>query len=289
MLRFTRSPALLLATGLLAVLPASAQLTTVYRLDFNTLGDPWASTGTSTMTGTDGTPTLQNTDLAPGAGNLYSAVFDGSQYQHNTTFAGLDPLTTGYGIQVWVKSPGSNFPSGFWLNIASIGFPTDSGQPLNENGITIGLFEGEYYGGSNRSSTEPPYGFPAVQSTIAPGGAGSINGWDHLAFVADGSTGRFYVNGVLEGTLNTTFYTPSSAWHLFAGLDGYPAYTGLADDLELFTFATGTFNASSLAYASAVPEPSAYAALAGLAALGLTVVRRRLARQSLGAGGRVAV
>lgn len=35
-----------------------------------------------------------------------------------------------------------------------------------------------------------------------------------------------------------------------------PACTGLADKLKFFTFANGTFQASQLDYAAAIPEPA---------------------------------
>lgn len=254
---------------LLGALPASAQLNVIYALDFDAPATPWAATGSVTIGGSLGAPALQNTDLAPGAGNAYSAVFDGTQFQFGGNFAGLDPETTGYGLQLWVKNPGSTFPSDFWQNIASFGFSADSGQPEIENGVALGLYEGQFWGVSNR-------GLTGIVSTQSPGaGPGSINGWDHLAFVADGSVGSFYLNGALVGTRsNFTFAAPSASWHLFAGLDGYPAFTGLADSLKLFTFTSGDFAPAQLDYALAIPEPSSYAAFLGCAAAGLALCRR---------------
>lgn len=270
--------AALIASGLCAAPAASAQLSVIYGLNFDAPTTPWASTGTVTLGGVLGAPVLQNTDLAPGIGNTYSAVFDGNQFGFGGNFAGLDTATTGYGLQIWVKNPGSTFPSYFWQNIASFGYSADSGQRLNENGIAVGLYEGAYYGASNRALGDAGEGFPAVRSAIAPGGAGSINGWDHLAFIAEGAGGSLYVNGAFQGSRALPELTaPGSVWHLFAGLDGYPAYTGLADDLKLFTFSVGTFSAAQLDYAivTQIPEPSAFAALFGAGALAFAAGRRR--------------
>ena len=94
--------------------------------------------------------------------------------------------------------------------------------------------------------------------------------WSHLALVMDNGTPWLYYNGVGYTAVGLTHNNATSAF----ALGGFN-YAGDVDGLRVFTFTSGTFNASMLGY-SAVPEPSTYAALAGLAALGLVIWRRRV-------------
>lgn len=112
--------------------------------------------------------------------------------------------------------------------------------------------------------------------------AGQLNAdqWNYVALV--------YANGSYQAYINSdsvASYTGSSSFNDFTGGGGGlgtyigPGFAGSIDELRVSSF-TGSFSTSMLSYnsISAVPEPSTYAALAGLAALGLVAWRRRQAR-----------
>jgi hypothetical protein len=115
-------------------------------------------------------------------------------------------------------------------------------------------------------------------------GSISSNTWYHAAFVWDNGTLTGYLNGTptFIGS-ELVFNNPTAGDALVIGSThvGGDRFMGIIDHARVFQFATGTFNASMLSYpASAItpiPEPSTYAALAGLLALGLVAYRRRRA------------
>ena len=105
--------------------------------------------------------------------------------------------------------------------------------------------------------------------------------WTHAAFAYDNGTLRGFLNGtqVNIGT-GQTFVNPitGSGLRLAIAPTGVDDFRGDIDHARIFSFTTGTFNASMLSYpASAIPEPATFTALAGLAALGLATTRRRRA------------
>lgn len=110
----------------------------------------------------------------------------------------------------------------------------------------------------------------------------NANQWNYVALVYSNGSYQSYINSDVSPS-----YTGSGSFNDYSGGGGGlgtyigPGYAGSIDELRVSTF-TGTFNTSMLSYsaisASPVPEPSTYAALAGLAALGLVAWRRRQAR-----------
>lgn len=107
----------------------------------------------------------------------------------------------------------------------------------------------------------------------------NANTWYYAALVYDNGVGSVYVNGtpyavdfssgfgeLLDGSLT-----------IGASSSGNDHYTGIIDNVRISTFSPGTFNASMLSY-TAVPEPATYAALFGLAVLGVALGRRRWRR-----------
>jgi hypothetical protein len=86
------------------------------------------------------------------------------------------------------------------------------------------------------------------------------------------------------GNTGMTFFTTSSAFYGEAifDLSGYPGFTSLFPALNAtgnvgIWNANGTLGTWQVVGAAAIPEPSTYAALAGLGALGLAMLRRRRA------------
>ncbi len=260
----------LLGAGFIAASNTSAQLTVIFQQRFDTLAQPWASTGAVTPLSTSGNPTLQNAQLAPIAGNVYSAFFSGSASEFGVP-ANSFGSSGGYGIELWVRS--GALTSSTYAPIVSFGNPLNSGAG---DGLAITLSGG----GTPLLGAEVFNATPSTPfSAATPGGAGAINGWDHVAVVYDGiTTTTFFVNGAAQGTFNGIPATPSTSWHLFVKPGGGVNFTGYVDDLKYFTFATGTFSAGQLDYYSAIPEPSACAMLLGLGVLGTAVWYRRSAR-----------
>ncbi len=90
-----------------------------------------------------------------------------------------------------------------------------------------------------------------------------------------------WLNYTAAASVAANPFEPDTGWHMFVNPGGGNYYTGLADNINVFTF-TGTFTAANLSAGgvSAVPEPATYAALCGLASLALAMVRIRSRRQN---------
>ncbi len=104
--------------------------------------------------------------------------------------------------------------------------------------------------------------------------------WHHLAFVYDaGISQSIYVDGVNLATTSTpSAITGNSVPLILGGMWlGAPTstYTGLLDEVRLYNHALSAGEVATLAIA--IPEPAGFAALAGLATLGLAATRRRRA------------
>lgn len=109
----------------------------------------------------------------------------------------------------------------------------------------------------------------------APGGE-----WTHLASSWDGSTIRYYVNGVEEGTLGWSGPIAQTSARLFIGTNSEftfqgnaTAFKGKIDEVHIYNHAISAADVRSLA---AVPEPAALSVL-GLGSL-LMVSRRKRRR-----------
>lgn len=253
----------LLALGFVSLASgARAQLTTVFEMNFNSATPTWDLTSTITIKSdahSGANPTSSFLDVAPMAGNTYSGSFAGDLGFWEVNGYGMGP---NYGVQLWVKNAGSVGTA--TTNIFSVGYP-------NSNGISLSYGSGFYSG---------LVGGDATVASVAVG-SGSINGWDHLALVTAEGTTTFYVNGISRGTSLQTVLNPGAEWHGFLSSGGASLYSGLVDEIKVFTFSSGTFSASQLDFASAIPEPSTYAMIAGLGALGLAAWRRRARRHAL--------
>lgn len=194
----------------------------------------------------------------------------GSYVDMGTSFPGF---TSGdFSFSVWINSTAtsgsmvfskhqSTVMSGYFLGIGT------TGDPYGSPGKAY------FYGGT----------FPGGEVTTTS----SVNDgtWHNVvATYVAGDTMRIYFDGVLEATKGSPAINANSASFLAGGLNSNTLvptgnFIGLIDDMQVYGAALSASEVSWL-YAnpgSAIPEPSAYAVLAGLGALGLAL--RRLHRQ----------
>jgi hypothetical protein len=78
------------------------------------------------------------------------------------------------------------------------------------------------------------------------------NGWHHLAFTYDGTTAKYYIDGILRKSLASDF-TPNTSSFLVLGAQdtaGNEQFGGLVDDLTVYDTA---LTAEEIA---AIPEPA---------------------------------
>lgn len=117
----------------------------------------------------------------------------------------------------------------------------------------------------------------------SPTSSTSVNdgSWYHVVGIKTGANNYLYVNGVLEAVTGTDSVGSVPVSFLVGGEHNSSGtatafYTGQVDDLQVYT---GALSASDISFlftnpGSAIPEPSTYAALAGLAALGWALTQR---------------
>jgi hypothetical protein len=172
-----------------------------------------------------------------------------------------------------------------WINVDTVQtdtagqFIAEYGASVNGQRFTVAL---NATAGSTIGALRFEVGGGAVVATTDLRG----RGWTHIAVVLDGGTAsdnvneaRLYVNGVQEAFTGTsgsfTINTTVSATAFFKVGEGNSNtgrhFLGAVDDIRLYDNALTAGDVLSL---SAIPEPSTYAALAGLATLGFVAVRR---------------
>lgn len=249
----------LLTVLLLSFSAASAQTTIgLWRMGENDPGAVANTTVAATLTAATGTnltlagSTLHYRNMTPGAASSLAVEFGGSgNYATGSNFG----LTGDFAVEAWVKL--GDVSTAQWVTLLGNG---------GNNGI--GLFVSGGFIGFGLAGTG------MVASTTA-----TTSSYVHVALVSQGTDVTFYHNGTQVGTASSL---PTLGANFSVGGDengaGRLQANGLVDHVRMFTFSNGTFNSSMFSYpASAIPEPSTYAALAGVAALGLAVWCRRRA------------
>ncbi len=97
------------------------------------------------------------------------------------------------------------------------------------------------------------------------------NDWHHLAFTYDGTTAKYYIDGVLRRSLASGF-TPDTTSFLVLGAQdtvGNYRFGGLVDDLTIYD------TALSAAEIAAIPEPATLGLVVSFGGA-IIVIRRRL-------------
>jgi|GEM_PF-1293706 len=246
-----------------ASLVAHAQITTVAFYNFeNTTSGVLPFYGDATghgfnYIGTNSSSATFSTDVAPTGGSFaFSGTSNSGAF---ITDSAPISTTTDFGIQLLFKNPSGTTSVGTLL--MAVGHPNETGSanifydPVNNtmygqiNGIRIGeVNEGAY--------TE--------------------NAWNSAALVLTGDTATFYINGsAVASVIQSLSSAPTKRSHILINPGSTSIYTGLADNIQIFTFANGTFNPST--DLATVPEPAATALLAGVLGLGAVIgLRRRL-------------
>lgn len=156
-----------------------------------------------------------------GDSNQTLSIADGSQ-------TGLD-LSADFTVEAWAKF--ESLPSGARYNV--VGKSNPSG---NQRGYGAGVYES----GGNYYMSIYIYDDGNTPATSAVSDAISITAdtWYHLAFVKDGTTGVFYLNGQPQGstgTLDASIYNNSSPFVIGAErADGTDGFDGLLDDVRVW-------------------------------------------------------
>ncbi|MDP1579614.1 MAG: PEP-CTERM sorting domain-containing protein [Candidatus Didemnitutus sp.] len=195
---------------------------------------------------------ITSSNLAPTGGSYAFNGAGGGLFAWNVTGGSVNQATN-WGLELLFKNPGST-SSTVSTEIFSVGDANINGMSILYNPATNRI-EGKLNGIQAFGS-----------ATYTPGA------WNSVSLVNNGTTTTLWVNYAVAATLNSNPTVPNSVWHAFVISGGAVSYTGLADNVRVFTF-TGDYTAANI---SAIPEPSTYAALAGLLAIGAVAWRRRV-------------
>lgn len=182
-----------------------------------------------------GAPTFNSTDKKEGT---HSLSFNGSSQYLNVPFGGTSGVFpnntyTSRTIGVWIK-PNAAAISGSNKFVYEFG-GSDDGIALRFNG---GSLQAGIASGNDRAT--------AVVNSITSNTSWVSGGWNHVAVVYDVNRLRLFVNGVLKTTTNLNFSSVSTTTNAsrIGGSTGTNAfnssqsstnYTGLMDDLEIFS------------------------------------------------------
>jgi len=220
-----------------------------------------------------GTPHYSS-DVAPGAAAATGSTLSMQFKSSSLDVYWRDPIALpadNFGIETWVKTA-ADPAAGSQAVIVSDGTAGTNGVGFvrTANATPLGGTEAVYAG---------MFGGTTIGFSAAPAGQ-----WVHLAMVRSAGIDTFYINGQSAGTGSTPASDPGLAFTIAASYcpqcasvnPTSSAFDGNVDEVRLFTFQPGQFNAATDLLYSAVPEPAALL----LAAL-LTILLLARPRQML--------
>ena len=210
---------------------------TVTVVDYWRMGenDPGATAGGTPSVAVDSVGAF-NLTYGGGAAD-YSASVAASASQHTGSSLAVDLANSAYARGSIVSTNVDNFGLEAWVNPATAA----NGQIIAYNGNTGTSGWGIMVSGSMYSAL---YGGQVIfgTSTVVPGV------WTHVALVRNNGTATLYVNGVVTATSTTPPGIPTGNFALGAPPTAPTSqfYTGLIDEVRVFTFAPGQFSTNDL-------------------------------------------
>ncbi|MBI2814822.1 MAG: PEP-CTERM sorting domain-containing protein [Opitutae bacterium] len=196
-----------------------------------------------------GTPTYTNSTVG---GSAWAIDMGSSGNSNSLALASTLGVNDNYAIEAWIYVANTSGIQVIFYN----GDTSTNGMGLLVNGGNLDMMIGGVTASSNSLPTAPI----------------TLNTWVNVAAVRENGATYFFYDGIQYGAGVGTHGTTTGSFFLGSG-GGY-GFSGAIDNVRAFTFTGGTFSSSML---TAIPEPSAYAALAGLGALGLAFWRRKRA------------
>jgi hypothetical protein len=139
-----------------------------------------------------------------------------------------------HGVGAVVPSLTDNFGVEAWV------YPTDTtGGAVVYDGNTGSSGWGIYQSGPNYAGL-----FGSVQ--FFGSAPVTLNTWTHVALVRNNGTATLYVNGVPAGSLTLAPLNPAGNFLVGANNSGGESFSGLIDEVRIFTFALGQFTTNDL-------------------------------------------
>jgi hypothetical protein len=243
---------LALGATLLTSLPAQS-LVSQWRFGED---DPGATNGGAVNATTK--DAVGSTDLTRSGSATYTSATPGS----GSTLAVSGSSAVSFsGTALTSLSQTSSFIMEIWFRPTSL----SGSQTLIYNG------DGSFRGLGLYTSGTALHILAGGQFDNATGANAVLNAWNYAALVWDNGSANVYLNST-----SAPVYTAARNFNAANGSDSifFGSLSGSFDEARISTFTSGTFNASMLG-ASAIPEPSTYAAIAGALGLGFVMWRRR--------------
>jgi hypothetical protein len=265
-------------SAVLAPLARAQTLVGYYSFDTGTLSTIGSSVLAATGTGSP----LSLLSTAPqfdASGRFGGAVnFSGGSPLDGVFGTGSTTIGNNFSISVWLKTSDVTAISNSYL------FQTGVSGAGAQNAILFGYNNAtaELYGSSQglSGSTDPR----AISGMTL---SSSLNNtWVNLVYTYNGSTLRGYLNGSEAFSTPATFSLIAGGGLSIGGArDGNGLFSGSLDDFAIWNGAlTQTqitaLQTSSALSVSAIPEPSTYAALCGVAMLGFAAWHRKSSKRS---------
>jgi hypothetical protein len=240
------------AAGLLATAPACATVLTVGQWR---MGDDDSGAVSGNAVNGTGAAVVGPNLTALNGNSKYSSNTPGTLSKFSTTYNGVDTgyysdtlpttATDNFGMEAWVKAAGTTGVGHVAIAGASL---TSDGATWQATGWGIAQVNGNFVGN-----------FAGVCEVGSASVA--VDTWQHVALVRDNGVATLYLNGVASGSSTSTPNTPQGP--LTVGFQNVQMsgnrewFNGQIDQLRVFTFAGGQFNAATdLTLSLAVPEPS---------------------------------